>query len=93
MLHHVRDLSSEQKSAVEALLGQTVSSDEAVSMRAVAPATIIPSQLSPRERAEALRKLDAYFAKTDAGREPLSEEEAIITEAIRSARRGYRPLE
>jgi hypothetical protein len=95
MLHHVKDLSPEQKSAVEALLGRAVSSDEAVSVRAVAPATIIPSQLSQQERVEALQKLDTYFAKVDAGRKPVSdeEEEAILTEAIRSVRPGYRPVE
>lgn len=95
MLHRVKDLSPEQKVAVEALLGRPVSSDEAVSVRAVAPATIIPSQLSPEERAEALRKLDSYFAKVDSGRKAVSEEEeeAIFEEAMRSVRPGYRPVE
>lgn len=95
MLHHVKDLSPEQKVAVEALLGRAVSNEEAVSVRAVVPATIIPSQLSDQERIEALRRMDAYFAKVDSGRKPVSdaEEEAIITEAMRSVRPNYRPVE
>jgi hypothetical protein len=52
-----------------------VSNDEAVSVRAMVPATIIPSQLSQEERAEALRRLDRYFATVDARRKPVSEEE------------------
>ena len=95
MLHRVRDLSPEQKTAVEALLGRTVSSDEAVSVRAVVPATIIPSQLSQEERIEALRQLDGYFAKVDSRRKPVSDEEedTILLEAIRSVRPNYRPVE
>ena len=56
MLHRVKDLSPEQKVAVEALLGRAVSSDEAVSVRAVVPANVIPSHLSREQRDEALRK-------------------------------------
>ncbi|MEO8658432.1 MAG: hypothetical protein ABI693_08175 [Bryobacteraceae bacterium] len=95
MVHRVKDLSPEQKTTVEALLGRHVSSDESVSVRAVAPATIIPSQLSPEERTQALRKLDSYFAKVDSGRRAVSEEEeeAIFEEAIRSVRPNYRPFE
>lgn len=95
MLHRVKDLSPEQRLAVEALLGRAVSSDEAVSVRAVVPATVISSQLSQEERAEALRGLDRYFAKVDAGRKPVSEEEeeAIFIEAMRSVRPNYRPVE
>jgi hypothetical protein len=95
MLHRVKDLSPEQKLAIEALLGRAVSSEEAVSVRAVDPATIIPSTLSPEQRIEALRRLDRYFAKVDAGRRPVTEEEeeAIVSEAMRSVRPNYRPIE
>jgi hypothetical protein len=94
MLHRVKDLSPEQKLAIEALLGRAVSNEEAVSVRAVAPATMIPSQLSQEERLEALHRLDRYFAKVDAGRKPVSEEEeeAIFIEAMRSVRPNYRPV-
>jgi hypothetical protein len=95
MLHRVKDLSPEQKHAVEALLGRPVSNEEAVSVRAIVPATIIPSQLSHEERVEALRRLDSYFAKVDARRKPVSEEEeeAIFMKAMRSVRPNYRPVE
>ncbi len=95
MLHRVKDLSPEQKLAVEALLGRSVSNDEAVSVRTIVPAAIIPSQLSQEERTEALRRLDSYFAKIDARRKPVSddEEEAIFTEAMKSVRPTYRPID
>ena len=95
MLHRVKDLSPEQRLAVEALLGRAVSNEEAVSVRAVVPATIIPSQLSEQQRIDALHRMDAYFAKVDAGRKPVSdeEEEAIFLEAMRSVRPDYRPVE
>lgn len=95
MLHRVKDLSPEQKTAVEALLGRAVSSDEAVSVRAVTPPTVIASKLTQEERIEALRELDRYFARLDARRTPVSEEEeeAIFLKAMRSVRSSYRPME
>lgn len=95
MMHRVKDLSPEQKSAIEALLGRAVASEEAVSVRAIIPETVIPSQLSPQERTQALRGLDEYFANVDAKRQPVSEEEeeAIFVKAMRSARPGFRPVE
>ena len=95
MLHRVKDLSPEQKLAIEALLGRAISDEEAVSVRAVLPAAIVPSQFSQQERSAALRQIDKYFARIDANREPVSEEEeeAILTEALRSARPNYRPVE
>jgi len=94
MLHRAKDLSSDQRLAIEALLGRAISDEEAISIRAVVPPTIIPSHFSQAERAEALRQLDRYFAKVDAGRRPVSdeEEEAIFLEAIRSVRPNYRPV-
>ena len=66
-----------------------------MSIKAVPFATVIPSKLSPAERIKTLDVLDRYFAKVDAGRKPVSEEEeeAIITEAIRSVRPNYRPVD
>ena len=95
MLHRVKDLSPEQRLAVEALLGRAVANDETVSVRAITAATMIPSRLSQEERAEALRRLDGYFVKVDAGRKPVSdeEEEAVLLEAMRSVRPHYRPVE
>jgi hypothetical protein len=94
MLHDVKDLSPEQRRAVENLPGRPVAEDESVSIKGIRPSAIIPSRLSPEERREALLKLRGYFAKVDAQRKPVSEseEEEIINEALRSTRPGYRPI-
>jgi len=90
----VKDLSPDQRRAVESLLGRPVTDDEAVSIKSIRPAAILPPLLSPEERVRALEKLREYFAKVDAGRRPVSEaeEEEIINEALRSTRPNYRPI-
>ena len=94
MLHHVKDLSPEQRRAVESLLGRPVAEDESVSIKGIRPAAIIPPRLSAEERKEALERLRRYFARVDARRKPVSdaEEAKIINEALRSTRPGYRPI-
>lgn len=94
MLHHVKDLSPEQRRAVESLLGRAVAEDESVSVRGIRPSSIIPFGLSPDERKEALEKLRRYFAKVDAQPKSVSEaeEEEIINDALRSTRPNYRPI-
>jgi hypothetical protein len=94
MLHHVKDLSPDQKRAIENLLGRQVSEDESVSIKSIRPSAIIPPHLSPEERKESLEKLRRYFAKVDAQRMPVSEreEEEIINEALRATRPKYRPV-
>jgi hypothetical protein len=64
-----------------------------VSIKALNPSAIVPSRLSKEEQKAALERLDLYFARVDAQRQPVSqeEEEAIIDEALRSTRPGYRP--
>lgn len=95
MMHRVKDLSPEQRVAVEALLGRTVSNEEAVSVRAITPAATIPSQLSAEQKAEALKNIDAYFAKIDTKRKPVSEgeEDALFVDAMRSVRPNFRATE
>ena len=95
MLHRVRDLSPEQKLAVEALLGRSVSEDESVSVKALAPLQIHESKLSPEERHAALERLNRYFERLHAKCRPMTEQEeqSLITEALRSARPGYRPID
>jgi hypothetical protein len=95
MLHHVKDLSPGHRRAVEDLLGRRVADDESVSIKSVRTAAILPPQLSPDERVEALEKLRQYFAKVDSQRRPVSEaeEEEIINEALRSTRPNYRPAD
>jgi hypothetical protein len=94
MLHCVKELSPDQRRMVENLLGRPVADDESVSMKSVRPAAILPPQISPDGRAEALEKLRQYFATVDSRRGPVSEaeEEEIVNEALRSARPNYRPV-
>jgi hypothetical protein len=93
MLYRVKDLSPEQKLAVEDLLGRSVSENDSVSIKALASSALVPSKLSDEQRQEALAKLNRYFARVDALRGPCSqeEEEATINEALRSTRPNYRP--
>jgi hypothetical protein len=88
MIRSAKDLSPEQKTAIEGLLGRRVLDDKTVSVRAIEPAGL-PDQRK-RELAEQLRK---YFAEVDANRQNVSEAEAeaIMTQAMRSSRPGYRP--
>ncbi len=90
MICNEQDLSPNQKNAIETLLGRRVQQGEAVSVRIFEPAAV--SHQRKLEIAEELRK---YFAEVDASRRPVSEEAAedIITEAMRSVRPGYSPVQ
>jgi len=88
MICNATDLSPDQKTALETLLGRRVQDSEAVSVR-----TFEPSAVTPQRKLEITNELRKYFAEVDASRKPVSEEDAddIITEAMRSVRPGYRP--
>lgn len=88
MIRKAKDLSTEQKVAIESLLGRQVLDEEAISVRAIEPPA-----LSDQQRHELAERLGAYFAEVDARHRPGSAEDAeeILTEAIRSSRPGYRP--
>ena len=88
MIHEVKDLSPDQRLAVESLLGRPVSEQETVSVQAFQPPAV--SVQRRQEIAEALR---SYFAEVDAKRQPVSPDAAsgIIDEAMRDSRPGYRP--
>ena len=88
MILDVKDLSPDQKMAVETLLGRPVSEQEIVSVQALQPPAI-----SDQRRQEIVEALLQYFAEVDAKREPVSAEEAddIINEAMRNSRPDYRP--
>jgi hypothetical protein len=88
MIRNAKDLSPDQKAAIESLLGRRVLEDEAISIRAIEPPAL--SEERKHELAEQLKK---YFADVDVRRRPGSPEEAddIINEAMRSVRPGYRP--
>ena len=88
MICNAKDLSADQKAAIESLLGRRIQDGEAVSVHTFEPAPVL--QQRKLEITDELRK---YFAEVDASRKPVSEEEAedILTEAMRSVRPGYRP--
>jgi hypothetical protein len=87
MIRDVKDLSPDQKMAVESLLGRPVSERETVSVQAFQPPV-----LSDQRRQEIVGALQQYFAEVDAKRQPASVQEAddIIDEAMRDSRPGYR---
>ena len=88
MIHKAKDLSPDQKVAIEGLLGRQVLEGEAVSVRAFEPPA-----LSDKRRQEIVDGLKHYFAEVDASRKAVSaeEEEETITEAMRSTRPHYAP--
>jgi hypothetical protein len=88
MIRNAKDLSPDQKMAIEGLLGRRVLEDEEISVRAIQPAV-----LSDERRKELVEELRNYFAEVDSRRKPGSAEEAeeILTEAMRSVRPHYRP--
>jgi hypothetical protein len=87
MILHSKDLSPDQKAAIESLLGRQVLEDEAISIRAIEP-----SALTVERKHELAGQLKKYFEEVDARRKPGSPEEAedIIDDAVRSVRTGYR---
>jgi hypothetical protein len=89
MIRDAKDLSPDQKTVIESLLGRRVLEGEAISVRAIEPPA-----LSDERRTEFLRGLEEYFAQVDRQRQPASPEEvdAIIDEALRSTRPNYRPV-
>ena len=93
MLHHVKDLSPEQRHAAEILLGHAVSEDEAVSIKeSPGLSTVIPSRLSPEARIEALKALNERLASPNGSEVDAEEEEAAVNEALSSTRPNYRPV-
>ncbi len=87
MIHKAKDLSRDQKQAVENLLGRRVLDEESISIRAIELAPI-----SEERRHELVEKLQKYFAEVDANRKNASAQEAdtVIDEAMRSIRPGHR---
>jgi hypothetical protein len=87
-IRNAKDLSPDQKAAIESLLGRRVLEDEAISIRAIEPPA-----LTDQRRQEQAAELRKYFSEVDAHHQPASAEDAeeILTEAIRSFRPGYRP--
>ena len=83
MIHKAKDLSPDQKAAIESLLGRQILEDEAISIRAIEPPA-----LSNERKQELIEQLRKYCAEVDARRKPGSQEEAeeIIKDAMKSVR-------
>jgi hypothetical protein len=60
MEYLAKDLSPEQRAAIESLLGRSMSEKEAITLRAYEPAP-----LSAERRSEIVAGLEAYFAALD----------------------------
>ena len=90
MIHKAKDLSPEQRNAIEALLGRAIAEQEEISVRALPQSR----QLSPERRREIVSGIEAHFAEVDAQRLPASAGEAddILNEAFRSTRPNYLPI-
>jgi hypothetical protein len=72
MIHKAKDLSPEQKTAIESLLGRSVAEDEAISIRAIASASAPEWLQQSWESAERLGvdqlSLEEINAEIDAAR-------------------------
>jgi hypothetical protein len=90
MIHKAKDLSAEQRLAIESLLGRSIAEQEEISIRAL-PQTLPVSSERRRAIIEELRK---HFAAVDGQRRPVSAQEAdeIIDEALRSTRPDFRAV-
>lgn len=87
MIHKAKDLSPDQRAAIESLVGRRILEDETISVRAIeSPA------LSEEQKHELVEQLKKYFAEVDTRRKPGSPQEAedIINEAMKSIRPDYR---
>ena len=86
MSYLAKELSMEQRSAIESLLGRRVSEDEAVTVQAYRPAS-----MSPQKRAEIVDGLKAYFGELDARKAAADagEADAAFEEAMRQTRPNF----
>jgi hypothetical protein len=81
MIHRAKDLSQDQKTAIESLLGRAIAEDDAISIRTVAPASAPEWIQKSWESAERL------------GLDRLSMEEIDAEiDAARKARRSRQPI-
>ena len=92
MIRHVKDLSHDQRVAMEAILGRALDEREALSIRPVSVVRDAPSSERKREVAEQLR---SYFARLDAEPPQGSPKELdeAIDEALSHARPSYKPMQ
>lgn len=91
MIHSVKDMSDDQRLAVESLLGRQLRDEEKVSIRPIPVTKDAPPSSRRFEISEAMRD---YFARIDEQRKDVPDEEieAAIDEALRHARPSYKPV-
>lgn len=89
MIRKAKELSPEQRMAVEALISQLSEQDD-VSVRRLSTSPAV----STARRREIPQNLQEYFAQVDEQRQPMSAADAdsVLDEALRSTRPGYRPV-
>jgi hypothetical protein len=89
MIHKAKNLSREQRIAIEALIGRAIAEQEDISVRALP----LSPELPPERRREIVDALEAHFAKVDSQRRsmPAVEVDDLINEALRTTRPNYRP--
>jgi hypothetical protein len=90
VIHKAKDLSREQRLAIEGLLGRAISEQEDIVVRALPQVSAVSSE----RRRQIIAALESHFAQVDAQRQSVSGEEAndIIDEALRSTRPAYRQV-
>jgi hypothetical protein len=90
MSHHVKDLSADQKLAIESLLGRALGEDEFVNIRPI-PLTRVAAPLSRRR--EIALGLRQQFAQVDRQLEGVSPDEldAATDEALGHVRSSHKP--
>ena len=86
MVHHVRDLSSNQRVAIENLIGRTLRDEESLTIR---PARILSDAPMGEERVRAFRRYreDLDLIADRAREVPDDKIDAAIDEALRAIRR------
>jgi len=87
MIRQAKDLSPDQKAAIESLLERQLQASEAISIRAIEPPV-----LSDERKRQLAEELKSYFVEVDARRKQgcAKDAEGVIDEALRSVRPGYR---
>ncbi len=85
MFYHVSDLSSEQRLAIESLLGRSLQDEESLTIRPV-----IKKAPTAQERERLVQQLDAHMDMMAECAKDASEEdlEAALEEALNAGRRG-----
>ncbi len=93
MVHSVKSLTADQRSAIESLIGCRVAESESINLQILPLDQVLPDGIPEEQRSAALAAFRGYFDKVDSRREDISQEEedAIAEEALRSIKPNYQP--